>query len=267
MSHGKEKKPKHQKIHQNSHNSKQYINSKCSITTISRTTHHGSNEVNYELSKSQSPNDSTKDLIIKTINEQNPQTTRQLVDLIQQTTNLSENEIVKVLNQLETEGKVHFSAEPETSSSFGTYLFSFKSAWYWTIMAVALVTTLTVFTVPPDLLPIAYLRNVLGVIFVLFLPGYAFVKAIFQNKVPIKTTSESFDNIERLVLSIALSIAITPMVGMVLYYTPIGIGLTPITLTLLALTLILATAALARDYRAKKDNIQQPYSDSKSSNF
>lgn len=215
--------------------------------------------MHFELLKNQNPNDSIKDIIIKTINEQKPQTTSQLIGLIQKTTNLSENEIIDILNQLEAENKIHFNVKPETSTSFGTYFFSFESAWYWTIIAVALVTTLTVFTIPQDSFPLAYVRNVLGVIFALFLPGYAFVKAIFQKKVPIKTTSESFDNIERLVLSIAMSIALTPMVGLILYYTPIGIGLTPITLSLLALTTLFATAAMAREYFAKSTTLQQTY--------
>jgi len=214
------------------------------------------------LSKNQDLKYSIEDIIIKTINKQNPQTTHQLVILIKKTTNLSENEIIEVLNQLKAENKIHFNMKPEESTSFGTYLFSFESVWYWTIIAVAVVTTLTVFTIPQDLYPLVYVRNVLGVIFVLFLPGYAFVKAVFQKKVPFKTSSESFDNIERLVLSIALSIALTPMVGLILYYTPIGIGLTPITLSLLALTAIFATAAMAREYHTKSATIQQPYSDS-----
>jgi uncharacterized membrane protein len=86
---------------------------------------------------------------------------------------------------------------------------------------------------------------------VLFLPGYAFAKAIFQKKVPIKTSSESFDTIERVVLSIGLSIALTIMVGLLLYYTPLGIGLTSITLSLLALTTVFATIAMARESRVK----------------
>jgi Protein of unknown function (DUF1616) len=203
------------------------------------------------LSKNQDLNDQIEDIIIKTISKQNPKTTSQLISLIQKTTNLSENEIIEVLNHLKTESKIRFNIKQEESISFGTYLFSLEGAWYWTIIAVALVTTLTVFTIPQDWFPFAYVRNVLGLTFVLFLPGYAFVKAIFQKKVPFKTTSESFDNIERLVLSIAVSIALTPMVGLILYYTPIGIGLTPITLSLLGLTLLFATAAMAREYREK----------------
>ena len=89
------------------------------------------------------------------------------------------------------------------------FLFTSESAWYWTIIAVAIVALITVFTIPKDLYPLAYVRNVLGVIFVLFLPGYAFIKAFFPTKLPIKTSSESLDNIERVALSIGLSIALT----------------------------------------------------------
>lgn len=106
---------------------------------------------------------------------------------------------------------------------------------------------------------IAYVRNVLGVIFVLFLPGYAFIKAFFPTKLPIKTSSESLDTIERVALSIGMSIALTPIVGLILYYTPLGIGLTPITLSLLALTTVFATAAVAREYQKKSITLQHTY--------
>ena len=209
-----------------------------------------------KLSKNQNHSDPTKDLIIKTIQEQKPQTTRQLVDLIQKTTTLTKKEIITALNELETENKIHLNTEQEKNTNFATYIFSLEAAWFWIIIALNLVTTVTVFTISQDSYPLAYVRNVLGVIFVLFLPGYAFIKAVFQKKVPIKTSSESFDNIERFVLSIAMSIALTPMVGLILYYTPIGIGLTPITISLQTITTVLATVAMAREYQTKS-NIQQ----------
>jgi hypothetical protein len=208
--------------------------------------------------QNQDANGSIEDLIIKTINEQNPQTTRHLVDLIQKKTNLSKNEIIKALDQLETGDKIHFNVKSEQSTSFETYIFGFGAVWYWMVIAIALITTVTVFAIPQDSYPTAYIRNILGAVFVLFLPGYAFVKAIFQKNVPIKMSSESLENIERFALSIALSITLTPMVGLVLYYTPIGRGLSPITLSLLALTLLFSTAAMAREYQAKS-NIQQNY--------
>lgn len=208
--------------------------------------------MHFVLSKNQNPNESIKDNIIKIIKEQKPETTSKLIKIVQQNTNLSEEEIINLLNQLEAEDKIQLTTKRELASvPMGFSLFSSEAAWYFTIIAVAIATTIIVFTVPQDSYPLAYVRNVLGVIFVLFLPGYAFIKAFFPTNLPIKTSSESMENIERFALSIGISIALTPMVGLILYYTPIGIGLTPITLSLLALTSVLATVAVAREYIAK----------------
>jgi hypothetical protein len=45
------------------------------------------------------------------------------------------------------------------------------------------------------------------------------------------------------------------MVGLILNYTPWGIRLAPVTLSLLALTLIFATAALFREYQTRTTQI------------
>lgn len=216
--------------------------------------------MHFALPKNQKLNESIKDFIIKTAKEQKPETASQLIKIVQKTTNLSEKEIMGLLRQLEAEDKIHFNMKQElASASIGIYLFTSESAWYWAIMAVAIATMITVFAIPQDWYPIAYVRNILGVIFVLFLPGYAFVKAFFPVKVPIETFSESLDTIERVALSIGMSIALTPMVGLILYYTPIGVGLVPITLSLLALTAAFATAAETREYKAKMITIQHTY--------
>jgi uncharacterized membrane protein len=77
------------------------------------------------------------------------------------------------------------------------------------------------------------------------------VKALFPISVPVKTSSENMDSIERIALSLGLSLALTPIVGLILNYTPFGIRLAPITLSLLALTLIFATVALYREFHSK----------------
>jgi hypothetical protein len=193
-----------------------------------------------------------KDIILKTAKEKQPETVSQLTRLVHQKTNLSEKKIINQINQLETEGKIHFNIKHDLKSvSFGTFLFRSDSVWYWSIIAVSMATAITVFTISQDLYPIIYIRNVLGVVFVLFLPGYAFAKAMFPKKVPLETSSASLDTIERLALSVGMSIALTSLIGLILYFTPLSLSLTPITLTMLVLTVGLATAALIRDYQAK----------------
>jgi len=113
------------------------------------------------------------------------------------------------------------------------------------------VTTVAVFTIPENAVPLVYLRSSLGIIFVLFLPGFTFIKALFPAKVPVKTSSENMDTIERVALGFGMSLVLVPIVGLILNYTPWGIRLTPITLSLLALTTVFATAAALREYQAK----------------
>jgi uncharacterized membrane protein len=88
---------------------------------------------------------------------------------------------------------------------------------------------------------------VLGAVFVLWLPGYAFIKALFPEQLPVKTSDKDLDTIERIALSVGMSLALVPMVGLLLNYTPWGIRLTPIVLSLLALTTIFATAGVIRE--------------------
>jgi uncharacterized membrane protein len=96
-------------------------------------------------------------------------------------------------------------------------------------------------------------RNVFGVVFVLFLSGYAFMEALFPVNMPAKTSTENLDTTERIALSIAMSIAIVSIVGLLLNYSPWGRDLTAMILSLLAFTLVFATVAVARKYNIKRE--------------
>lgn len=204
------------------------------------------------MTKNQTTNDQIKEYILQTARKRKPQTAKELVTLIQQTQNLSEKQITDLLTQLENEDKLRFTKqEPPTPASARAYIFSQKAAWYWTTITLAIATTITVFTIPENVYPIVYIRSVLGTIFVLYLPGYTFIKALSPSEVPIKTSSGTLDTIERVALSLGMGLALTPIVGLILNYTPWGITLTPITLSLLASTVVFATAAILREHQTK----------------
>jgi uncharacterized membrane protein len=74
---------------------------------------------------------------------------------------------------------------------------------------------------------------------VLFLPGYSLIATLFPRK-------DDLDGIERVALSFGLSIAITPLLGLALNYTPFGIRLTPILIVLSVFTIALAIGAWVR---------------------
>jgi uncharacterized membrane protein len=104
---------------------------------------------------------------------------------------------------------------------------------------VLLLTALTlaaVFTPPLSSTP---LRVIFGLPFVLFLPGYALIAALFPGK-------GDLDGIERVALSFGLSIAVVPLIGLILNYTPFGIRLVPIAVSLSIFTASLTIAAYFR---------------------
>ena len=85
-------------------------------------------------------------------------------------------------------------------------------------------------------------RQILGLVFILFLPGYAATAALFPE-------NDQIDTIERVALSFGLSIAIVPLIGLGLNFTPWGIRLDPI---LGAVSAFIIGASLAAWYRRSR---------------
>ena len=92
----------------------------------------------------------------------------------------------------------------------------------------------------------SFLRVLFGVPLVLFIPGYALIAALFP-------AAKDIDGIERVALSFGLSIAIVPLTGLALNYTPWGIRLDPIVTCLSILTIGLCLAAQYRRARLPED--------------
>ena len=77
------------------------------------------------------------------------------------------------------------------------------------------------------------MRLVLGLLLALFLPGYSLIAALFP-------WMGDRDRIEKIALGFGLNIAIVPMLGLALNYTPLGIRLVPILIVLSVFTVSLA---------------------------
>ncbi|MDZ7730415.1 MAG: DUF1616 domain-containing protein [Natrialbaceae archaeon] len=70
-------------------------------------------------------------------------------------------------------------------------------------------------------------RVPLGLAFLLFVPGYVFIAALFPEagespRSDPDGTRSGIDGIERVALAFGLSIALTPLVGLALNFTPWG---------------------------------------------
>ena len=78
--------------------------------------------------------------------------------------------------------------------------------------------------------------NLLAILLVLFLPGYALVATLFPGE-------DQIDWIERLILSSGLSIAVVPLLGLILNFTPFGLHSSAVITTVALFTVLLAGAA------------------------
>lgn len=100
------------------------------------------------------------------------------------------------------------------------------------------------------------IRILLGAVFVLAAPGYAIASALFPHGGPTdKIASFSIDRneetiritlVERLVVSVGLSIAVVPLVGLLLSYTQWQFDPTAITVAIACLTVTAAIAGAIR---------------------
>ncbi|HYM40383.1 MAG TPA: DUF1616 domain-containing protein [Thermoplasmata archaeon] len=86
--------------------------------------------------------------------------------------------------------------------------------------------------------------NLLAILLVLFVPGYVLVAALFPGI--ILAGHPEIDWIERIALAFGLSIAVVPLLGLLLNFTPFGIRFAPIVATITAFTVGVGYAAYWR---------------------
>jgi uncharacterized membrane protein len=82
-------------------------------------------------------------------------------------------------------------------------------------------------------------RNFIALPMILFIPGYSLVSSLFPD-------NESVSMAERLALSIGLSVVMVPMIGLGLNYTPWGVRLDPIVISLMLLTAVMVAISQYR---------------------
>jgi uncharacterized membrane protein len=109
----------------------------------------------------------------------------------------------------------------------------------WTFATLALLHFSSAGTSP--------VRTALVFPVVLFIPGYALVSALFPG-------SHGIDAIERVALSIGLSLAIVPFLCLGLNYAPSGIRLEPLVLCLTVIVVALAITAWLRRCQLDADD-------------
>ena len=163
-----------------------------------------------------------------------------LVARISQTEKVSRTRVAKVLYRLADDGTVRLQEAPRRSD-FSHYFFSGRNLEFWALSSIPLITGLTMLGMQPNM-PISLVRYILGSLIVLFLPGYGVLKTLYLR--------EEMPWVQLLVFSLGLSLAIIPLVGVVLNYSPWGITLSGVFVSFLVIDLSLLFTAAVRQFAA-----------------
>ncbi len=162
---------------------------------------------------------------------------------------LGEEELVALVKELKDQKKIDLVQVPPALKSFSEYLQQFTLSWaFWFMIGVTGLTFLLV-SIAPAQFPWLAIRWAAGSVFILFTPGFGLVQLLFASR-------RELDSIERFALSVGLSLALVPLVGLLLNFSPWGIRLEPILLSLSLLVLAFAFASALRDYSRLMSDIR-----------
>jgi uncharacterized membrane protein len=189
-------------------------------------------------------NTSLEEEIINLLKFENPSTVAELVDALDANGFENREDAIKVIDRLEVEGKISLFSQIKAPTYIIDYLLSKEAAWSWLTIGTSIITFLSIMLAQTQ--PLLYIRQVLGFMSILFLPGFCLIKTLFPEK--------KIGKFETLVLSIGLSLALTPLLGMILNYTPWGLTTMSVTFSLLFLTILLAFIGIIREYNVIKSD-------------
>ncbi|MEM3921484.1 MAG: DUF1616 domain-containing protein [Nitrososphaerota archaeon] len=189
--------------------------------------------------------------LLKIIRESDNRSIEQVVNEASMRFGLERYEVARMLYRLKELGFIRFM-DPKPPKSFVNYLFSSYVIWFW-FLAGSITLTIFIIYIAPQASPFVYLRYIFGSLFVLYLPGAALIELLYPKPLDLS-------QLERLALSIGLSLALVPLVGLILNYTPWGIRLDPIVISLSMLTLAFGLGAVVRKFLLLKLELATRYS-------
>ena len=180
-------------------------------------------------------------LVENAVKSRRPKTVRQLVQVVAAESALSEEDLIATVKEMAADGSLILQ-DPlyEVESPWDYLLTPSLSMWLWVTLIVTLLAVTTILLIPESF-PVVVIRWLLGSVLVLFLPGYVLLQLLFPRP-------SEMDSLERFALDVGLSLALVPLIGLILYYTPWGIMLLPIATSISAFTLAFLIAAATRKY-------------------
>jgi len=152
---------------------------------------------------------------------------------------LNPEKAMRSIYKLAKIGRVRL-VDPSPPEGFLNYFTSQYSLWFWVLSAFLGASVFSIYLMP-QVYPLVYVRYLCGALLVLYVPGFTLIEALYPK-------ADELERLERFGLSVGLSIALVPLVGLVLNYTPWGIRLDPSLMSLILLVLVLGFMGVYRKY-------------------
>jgi len=113
--------------------------------------------------------------------------------------------------------------------------------WYLGVILASVLSVVSVLMISPGSFPLSIVRWTTGLIMLLWVPGFSFVKALFSGK--------TIGAVETVAVSVALSILLVIITALVCNFTPLGLSEMPIIAILSAISIALASIAIYNQIR------------------
>jgi hypothetical protein len=184
-----------------------------------------------------------EDIILGVIKESKPQNVKELLSIVQERINLPEESITSLLDKLENDGKIGFQVEQ--TSTFADAIDSFvhrRRVWYFATLGLSILAVVFAFVYSENF-QIVVFKSLLGMLYIIFLPGYSFMKMLFPEKTFFGANVAVRGNFEGLLFSVGMSLALVSVSVLFLNST----SLVPIVLSLLVLTVLFSTVGFVRE--------------------
>ena len=181
--------------------------------------------------------ETVRELILETLRSRRFSTVQEVVAELQRK-GVPEDVTMRMIKDLAQEGKILLNLPGASEemvmtpvSGNGEYLRSTLALDLWLTIVLLIVGLATILLIPAEMYPAVVVRWIFGGLLLVFVPGFAFIRALFPFE-------RFIDRWERLALSCGLSIALAVLVAFGLNFTPWGITLVPTATVLTVITLV-----------------------------
>ncbi|MGI0029789.1 MAG: DUF1616 domain-containing protein [Nitrososphaera sp.] len=153
------------------------------------------------------------------------------------------DEIHSAVRRLEVTGSINLSEEKPAVSFLSDLTHVGTNARFWVAVAASAAILIAIYVLPQGE-PWVATRWIAGAIFLFVIPGYTITNLFIPRN--------RLSTIERVAISVGLSLATVVLIGIILSYSPVGVRIEPIVISIALFNVVIALLAAEKDYSMRE---------------